>query len=60
MPLVRCAVELMIEPRGTYHMVLAWDHYRKGDYDAALREAEKTRMPEYQAAILTRAATVGS
>jgi TolB-like protein len=59
MPLVRRALELALEPPGTYHMVLAWDHYRQRDYQAALREAEKIRMPEFQLAVLTRAAIYG-
>ena len=54
MPLMRRAIELAVEPPGTYYMVLAWDHYRRGDYPAALREAEQIDMPEFQLGILTR------
>lgn len=59
MPLVHRAIDLAVEPPGTYYMVLAWDHYRQRDHHAALREAEKIRMPEFQLAILTRAAIYG-
>ena len=59
MPLVRRAIELAVQPPGTYYMVLAWDHYRQRDYQAALREAGKIQMPEFQLGILTRAAIYG-
>ncbi|MFZ1428707.1 MAG: hypothetical protein WAS21_18285 [Geminicoccaceae bacterium] len=59
MPLVHRAIDLAVEPPGTYYMVLAWDHYRQRDHQAALREAEKIKMPEFQLAVLTRAAIYG-
>ncbi|MGD9508701.1 MAG: hypothetical protein AB7I59_00910 [Geminicoccaceae bacterium] len=59
MPLVRRAMALAIKPPGTYHMALAWDHYRRGDYPAALLEADRIQMPEFQMGLLTRAAIYG-
>jgi tetratricopeptide (TPR) repeat protein len=56
---VRRGLELALEPPDTYDTVLAWDHYRKADYPRALQEAERIQMPEFQLAILTRAAIYG-
>ena len=59
MPLVRRAIDLSIEPSGTYYMALAWDLYRRGDDVAALRQAERIRMPEFQMGLVTCAAIYG-
>ncbi len=57
--LVHRAIDLAIDPPGTYYMVLAWDRYRRGDDRAALQEAERIRMPKFQLGILTRVAIYG-
>ncbi len=59
MPLMRRAIELNIDPPGTYAMVFAWDAYRRGDLDEARVEAERIDMPDFPLAALTRAAVYG-
>ncbi len=47
--LVRKAMELTPSYPGCYHVPFFWDHYRKGEYEAAMAEAQLLieKMPEY-------------
>ncbi|MEJ2009921.1 MAG: protein kinase [Acidobacteriota bacterium] len=44
---------------GWYYFTLAWDHYRKGEYEAALEVAKKINMPRFYKAALATVATCG-
>jgi len=44
---------------GWYHLTAFHNHYRKGEYDAALQVAKKINMPEFHWAQLFTAATCG-
>ncbi len=45
--LIRGAMALNPHHSGFFNVVLAWDHYRRREYDRALREAEKRSMPGF-------------
>jgi TolB-like protein/Flp pilus assembly protein TadD/predicted Ser/Thr protein kinase len=44
---LRKAMELNPHHAGWLHTAFMWDHYRKGDYEQALEEAEKINMPGF-------------
>ena len=44
---------------GWYHFTIFYDHFRKGQYDAALEVAKKINMPEFHWTQLVTAATCG-
>ena len=57
--LLNQAMALEPNPPGWYYFGSFFDHYRKGEYEAALAEAQKMNMPDYVWAIACRAAAYG-
>jgi TolB-like protein/tetratricopeptide (TPR) repeat protein len=57
--LTQRAIELNRHHPGWYQLVLFHHHYRKGDYEAALRTAKKINMPEFHWMQLMTAAACG-
>ena len=57
--LMQRAMELNRHHPGWYYNIFFHDHYRKGNYEAALQAAKKINMPEYHWMHLTIAATCG-
>ena len=45
--LVRKAAALNPNHQGWYHHPLSWDHYRKGEYEQALAELQKSNLPGF-------------
>jgi len=45
--LLNKAIAMEPDPPGWYHFGAFFDHYRKGEYEAALGEAQKANMPDY-------------
>ena len=57
--LMQRAMELNRHHPGWYYNIFFHDHYRKGEYEAALQAAKKINMPEYHWMHLTIAAACG-
>ena len=59
MALAQTAIELNRHHPGWYYNIFFHDHYRKGEYEAALQAAKKINMPEFHWRHLTAAAACG-
>lgn len=57
--LVNRALAIDPNPPGWYYFGSYWDHYRKGEYEAALTYAQKMNMPNYVWALAARVAALG-
>lgn len=57
--LLKRALELDMFPVDWYYFPLYWEHYRAGDYEAALAEAQKMNMPAFLRAHAARVAALG-
>jgi TolB-like protein len=57
--LARRAMILNPHHPGWYHVPLVFDHYRKGEYAAALEETKRMQMPEFFWSHLAAAAAAG-
>ena len=57
--LTKKALALDPRPPGWYYNAQFFDHYRKGEYEAALAIAQKMNMPDYVWAVAAKAAAYG-
>lgn len=57
--MVNRALALDRFPMDWYYVLGFWEHYRKGEYEAALVEAEKTNLPAFVWAHAARVAALG-
>lgn len=59
LPILERAMRLNPHHSGWLHFAHHWNHYRKGEYDLALRVAQQINMPDYDVQSAVLAATCG-